>query len=215
MDEQHKPTKCCRTHASNMRSWVTFPVLDWFLYTPRLRAIISELKAKGDFRREGLRQLHKWQIWISVILFSYSSIFIIFDGITINTCVIIVVSAYALYSITSATINKIIIPYSMGGMTFGVVTHMEFHRIWLGVRDWLVWYQFDCSDGNIETGKVISIRREDMRPINPEIGRMVIIFYDPMHLKYNSMFAPGLFDRACISCARHAKRQEIIHFGVK
>jgi len=214
-ENRNKPEKQNGDDVSRMRSWITFPVLDWLIYTPSLRKWIYQLKAEGDFRPEGLRRLHvrqKWTCIISILLFF---MMYIYGQLNIITYILIIVPIYTYISICYIVPNREIFPYSIGVSAIATVSHSEYHTFKSRVGGWLVWYDFMTDEGNIIKGSSKNIDKEDMYPVLPKEGNQVLIFYDVERPHKNTIFAPGIFDQSCISISRYAKREQLCNWGVK
>lgn len=214
-DKQHGLDKRDGEDTANTRRWITFPVLDWFIYIPSLRKEIHQLKAEGDFRPEGLHRMHIQQLWVFIIGSASSLILYLYEPSHIVTYLVYILFVCIYFSIRYFTPHNEIFPCSIGASAMAVVSFSEFHTMSLRTRGWYVWYEFAIDGGRIIKGNTKRIEKEDMGLVNPEEGEKILVFYDVVNPRHNSMFAPGRFDQDCISNSRYAKRQELCRWGVK
>lgn len=185
------------------RPWVTFPVLDWFLYTPRLRRIIFDLKEKNDYRPDGLKYLY-FQKSITFSVFVFMVCFVYALGASMYVVFFIALLFFLIFLDNGRHIsNKYIIPYSIGSLVKGQIKHSEFHSVPIYVRGWIIRHEFVLTNIGAVQRKVLNVPRKEMGGVHPKKGDPVYIFYEAENPKNNIMYIKGYFNKCCVSESKY------------
>jgi len=184
------------------------PGLDWLLYTKRLRKLIRELKAKGDFREEGLQRLHVHLVGFGLLSVVAPPIAGFLAGIqgksSFASLWVFLFFAFLFFFQRYWFASREIIPYSIGEATDGEISWVDYNKVPIGKRGWQVEASYFDAKGNKKTQRIDNIDNAFLAGRSPKVGMPIKVFVD----EKNSISAPfieGWFFRACISAERASK----------
>jgi len=189
--------------------WIMGPGLDWLLYTKRLRELIRELKAKGDFREEGLQRLNVHLAGSILFIISVPVMVLNIEDVGINSATAslcsFVLSIIIVQINRNKQINSEIIPYTIGKKIECKIIEAKYDSIPLYVYGWVIWYSFiDVDVGEVKC-VANNIRSEDIGSCVPEVGGRCYVYFDEVSKK-RILFVGGWFVRSCLSKARYEER---------
>jgi|GEM_PF-1930249 len=188
---------------------ITAPILDLIIYTPRLRAIISDLKKNDDFRPEGLHLLHRQQIGFFIFaLLLVVPIFLFAEYVYAPYAIILLFVLMIAYT-TNVSINSYIIPISIGNLITGKMLSVEYDPIPVYKHGWIIRYEFWVGRKRRIENRIGNIEKKDMRPLSPKKGDDAYVFYNTDNPHNNMIYAPGFFQKCCVSRARFNKYQRL------
>ena len=194
--------------------YITAPILDLIIYTPRLRAIISDLKENNDFRPEGLRLLHRLQIGIFIFsLFFALPIFLFAEEYIYAPYVIIFVFIIANAQNSYVIINRFIVPYSIGAIVIGKIIDVAYDAIPIYTRGWDISYEFCIGENRLIKNRIANIGKKNMGQLRPSKVKSVYVFYSKGNPENNTIYVPGIFQKCCVSRARFKKYQHLGEVG--
>lgn len=194
-------------------------VLEYILYTKDLRAAIADLKAKNDFRKEGMRLYNRRAIFIYcfigvlfILLFVDPPVRSKRDFLT-NTPFILqalfLTGMIVFFVCLKILVPREILAYTFGEIAAGIVRHSYSRPGGLGQINFA--YQFTDGHGVEHTNTVSRISKMFMlKKDYPEKGKPIRIFYLPRHPTINYPFIHYFFDMNCISKSQYDKITQLI-----
>jgi len=187
------------------KMYITAPVVDLFIYPPRLRKILLELKRAGDLRLEGLAFLHRQEMLILLIntFMTYLALYISetnYEAVIIYIAFIII-HLNGVYFIA----NKFIIPCSIGAIANGKITGIEYHVMPLSIWGWYVKHVFKGDDGNMYEDRTKNISKKDVGYVELSECDNIYVLYDRENMRKNVFYCPGVFSRCCASYSQYRK----------
>lgn len=173
--------------------YITAPVLDWVIYTPRLREIIRNLRSNNDFRAEGLRRLHWQQIGIVAFGVIMGAPIYFFSEYSYEPYVVFAFIFFIYSYTTYNVICRYLIPFSTGELVKGKILDLNYDDIPIYTSGWIIKYEFWIGSTKRIKNKIGNISKKEMRPFYPQKGGDIDIFYDPKNPQSNTIYATGHF----------------------
>lgn len=194
-------------------------VLGYILYTKDLRAAIADLKAKNDFRKEGMRHYNRRTIF-TYCLIGVLLILLFVDPPTHSKRDFLARNPLILQAIFLALVGvllaclKVLVPREIFAYSFGEASEGKVVRLYPiigGVGQINFSYQFTDKHGVQHTntvsrvGKIFMLKKD-----YPEKGKSIKVFYLPRHPAINYPFMHYYFDMNCISNSQYDKITQLI-----
>lgn len=178
-----------------------------------MKSYIDELKAKNDFRREGLRGYYK-AIPLGILSFWFIYIlpyFFLESLIASFLVIIIVVGIFLLWHCGIRGPHKI---YNEGKITYGIINGASFAPLYLfGGLGWTINYTFEVSGKRITRHERFSLIRKKRFFLGgklPKAGDRIIVFYEN-EIPYNSfLYIPLKFSDWCLKKSRYDEILNIV-----
>jgi len=186
---------------------LVFRLLRRLLYGRKLRETSAELKAKGDFRAEGLRglTLYGWLVHlacISGIAFPVGHLWKHWNTSTVATnlsllflagfCVVFAILIWPVLR------GRRLVRVATGTIAEGVILDA---RSWPGLSGWYIDYRFTDLDGVARKGTDL-IGKHRASNEKPREGDHILVVLDPNNVKKQAPLVPGDLRKNCISWSR-------------
>lgn len=176
-----------------------------------MKSYIDELKAKNDFRREGLRGYKRG--YFSVLIFSVFIALFIFallinwqaslKSLEIFCFILLMIYLISLmYYLMSYFPWKL---YNFGEYCLGEIVHAQYSGIpFLPGFGWTIKAEFKVSEKLIYASQTVnSFRNQEFLDFElPTEGRKIVIFFDKNNPENNKIFIPRYFYLNCLSISR-------------
>ena len=177
-----------------------FRLLRWLLYGRKLRETIVHLKAKGDFRAEGLKTPTLYWCLAHLVCFTGSTLVLFFSWGHWNQPYLLFLGGclVAFEVLLLSQSGKGFELIATGIITEGIIVAAEY---WWPNGGWHLHYQFHDPQGAVCKG-FTRLNNKKILNERPRTGDSIIVIFDPNHPRTNSPFVPEPFPKTCISWSR-------------
>lgn len=173
-------------------------------YPKELKAIIADLRAKGDLNEAALKEINQ-NVWFSFICSAVvSAIVLVKNSLLITFIFFICFGFLGCFISLRRAICMFSLPYTKGKIYKGVIRSARFGKDYnpSAPKGWRIDYSFVDDKGRELKGSSDVIFKAHIGSYIPKNGEEIQVYVHPNNTSKHGIFLPFYFKRYCLSKSR-------------